>query len=793
MKSFEKFLFLSIILAIGLFDFWTIRSSDAVWHLGSKQTDYYNQLIDGWQSGHLSLKVAVPEALLKLKDPYDPTLRPPGLALHDASFYRGKYYLYFGVTPVGIMLPFRLITGMDMPLSLAVWCFVYTGYLLSVVLLLKLRKTYFKNSSLFITSLSLVSLGLVSLGPVLLRRPQFWELTIAAGYACMMFSFLFYFKYLLDYKKVTALSLASLGLSLAIASRPTYLVALPVLFIPLFDKSFYHVNTLRKYVIYLGVPLVTVGLLVAYHNYLRFDNPFEFGQRYQLSSDYESKITHFSFSYVGFNAWRYFLSGADFSHYFPFITPAHFLTKPKGMGGDDQVYGILVQMPFLLFFIYGLYDSIRRPFTELHRLIYTAFVVFCFQGLLICTFFGSISRYAAEITPALVLVSCIGLFLFEKRLIKSVKFFQNLALRSFILLVSLVSWLFVCLYSLSLNNYLAEKNPAGYETVSRLFNVIPGTVDLFLKEKPYSYSLTLTLKPYTTVKKETIVEIKTKHEIERVFISYLDKNHIQLGFKKEGGPDILSKPILLSAETPHTLNLILGRFLYPATHPFYHALSPRAASLISKLVMLSWDNTPELKAYRRFEIAPLSDVKVLANKKTQETKDLASCEIIQVEKNYVTRDYLKSLVNEDEKLTPVSRFSLEVTFDQLKQGITEPLMSFGEPNQGDILGVRLNEDATVCFVYRHKGDRLEYSPSIRVDRSIPHSVEFELPWLKPYPGRHLENRADLQLTLDHTWTWKENTVGFAVEPESITLGENTIDTDTSIPRFSGTIRCFDQN
>jgi len=32
-----------------------------------------------------------------------------------------------------------------------------------------------------------------------------------------------------------------------------------------------------------------------------------------------------------------------------------------------------------------------------------------------------------------------------------------------------------------------------------------------------------------------------------------------------------------------------------------------------------------------------------------------------------------------------------------------------------------------------------------------------------------------------------------VEPESITLGENTIDTDTSIPRFSGTIRCFDQN
>lgn len=37
------------------------------------------------------MKVEVPAALLALKNPYDPAERPPGLGLHDASYYQGKY------------------------------------------------------------------------------------------------------------------------------------------------------------------------------------------------------------------------------------------------------------------------------------------------------------------------------------------------------------------------------------------------------------------------------------------------------------------------------------------------------------------------------------------------------------------------------------------------------------------------------------------------------------------------------------------------------------------------------
>src|SRR5688500_20297247 len=55
------------------------------------------------------------------------------LSLHDAlPIYRGKYYLYFGAAPMVVtMLPFRLITGVDLPLPAALLVFTYGGFLRS--------------------------------------------------------------------------------------------------------------------------------------------------------------------------------------------------------------------------------------------------------------------------------------------------------------------------------------------------------------------------------------------------------------------------------------------------------------------------------------------------------------------------------------------------------------------------------------------------------------------------------------------------------------------------------------
>ena len=95
----ERGLLLAAWLAVAWFHVWTVRLTDEpLWPEG-EQRDYFNLLIDGWLDGQLHMKVEVPEELRRLPDPYDPAQRRPGLGLHDASFYRGKYYVYFGVAP----------------------------------------------------------------------------------------------------------------------------------------------------------------------------------------------------------------------------------------------------------------------------------------------------------------------------------------------------------------------------------------------------------------------------------------------------------------------------------------------------------------------------------------------------------------------------------------------------------------------------------------------------------------------------------------------------------------------
>lgn len=59
---------------------------------------YYNLLVQGFRTGRLSLKKEVPPGFAQLVNPYDPVANGP-FQLLDLSYYRGKLYLYQGVTP----------------------------------------------------------------------------------------------------------------------------------------------------------------------------------------------------------------------------------------------------------------------------------------------------------------------------------------------------------------------------------------------------------------------------------------------------------------------------------------------------------------------------------------------------------------------------------------------------------------------------------------------------------------------------------------------------------------------
>jgi hypothetical protein len=69
--------------------------------------NYYNLLVRGFRAGQLSLRKEVPPGFAQLADPYDPIenahYRSGPHSILDLSYYKGKFYLYFGVTPAVLL------------------------------------------------------------------------------------------------------------------------------------------------------------------------------------------------------------------------------------------------------------------------------------------------------------------------------------------------------------------------------------------------------------------------------------------------------------------------------------------------------------------------------------------------------------------------------------------------------------------------------------------------------------------------------------------------------------------
>ena len=107
---------LPLIVAAGLlfgFYLWT-ASAGLPLGFGEAQDRHYNLLTRALLQGHLHIDVEPRPELFELTEPYRPGRNAP-FRYHDASLYRGRYYLYFGVVPVLVAFgPWRLV-GLGRP------------------------------------------------------------------------------------------------------------------------------------------------------------------------------------------------------------------------------------------------------------------------------------------------------------------------------------------------------------------------------------------------------------------------------------------------------------------------------------------------------------------------------------------------------------------------------------------------------------------------------------------------------------------------------------------------------
>jgi tetratricopeptide (TPR) repeat protein len=385
----------------------------------SSADDYYNLLVQGFSGGQLSVKREAPPWLAQVADPYNLPTSTDFSVVNDLSYYKGKLYLYFGVTPAVVLFwPYETLTGRYLPQQDAAVIFCSVGFLVSVGLLLALRRRYFAEVSAGVVMACTLPLGMATLVPAMFSgNCGVYEVAISCGYMLTMLALAAIWKALREpQKRLGWMAAASAAYGLAVGARPSLLFGAVILLVPVLQAWRERRQIWAPLAAATG-PIVLIGLGLMLYNALRFDNPFEFGQHYQLNGQQMVTAQFFSLHYLWFNFRVYFLEPAHWSVRFPFVHRTVVSPLPPGHGAVEEALGILTNIPLV-------WLALAVPLAWRNRSGQLASVLrwFVMAGAL---FFGSCAltlgfywwvgiRYAVDFLPALVLLAAVGIFGLER-------------------------------------------------------------------------------------------------------------------------------------------------------------------------------------------------------------------------------------------------------------------------------------------------------------------------------------------------------------------------------------------
>ena len=799
----ERCAALTVCLLVGWFYVWTAASSDGLAARVGPKRDYYNLLLDGWLEGHLHMKVAVPEALLRLSDPYDPAVRPPGLGLHDASFHRGRYYLYFGAAPVvTLLLPYRLVTGSDLSEAAAVLLFGFAGFLVAFALWWSVRGRYFPDTGPLVTLLAGGVLGLASLGPVLLRRPHLWELPIAAG-SCFALLALFALWRALHAAPSAGPGLvpraragwaagAGLGLGLAIASRPTYLIASPFLVVPFLVWWRRERRLPWPEAAAALAPLALIGLAMAWHNQARFGDPLQFGQAYQFSMDYESRMAHFRAGHAPFNLWRYFLSPASWSWEFPFIRPADLPPKPPGFGGHDDAFGLLVNLPVAWLALAAPFALWRRDAAARSRLaawLGAAAVLFAAMAGTLVLFFGSLARYQSDFTPPLMLLAAVGILVLERWLregrCRQLRWPVRLAWGG----VAVFSCGFALLASIQLNGFLLQRNPDAYRQVETRLNGVAGLLERVLGRRHGPLEMDVWIRPEMPGTRHRLVTAGHGPTVDRLEVVHEAEGRVVFEVTSAGGLTFRSLPVRPDPDSPQRLRLSIGSLLPPPNHALWGPATGEERLAARHALTLDLAGTRLIEAFPWFAAAPGPvTIGVYAAEEGPLRFSGAATAMTRDEPGLpaLARAAGDHVRREQSRWSPDGTVRLRLRLPPVGAGLMHPLVVTGEPGHGDMIGLQHESPGRIRVGWDHWGSsRGRRSATVEVDPGVAHDVALTLvaPVFVPGAGERVTGR--LQVVVDGRLVWEESGEFFNVPPWQRAVGRNPIGGTSCSAAFGG--------
>lgn len=460
-------------------------------------TRYYTQLADAFRNGQLHVDADPGEALLAAEDPYSTTSRPAfNDEIWDMSLYKGKLYLYWGPVPALLITPIQFITNAKITDMYLVY-FFYCGLLVfNSLIILKLWRLFFANIPIWNVILSIFVIGFIL--PVLwsLNRPEVYQAAIGAGQFFLMGGIYFIVSAFEDGSTIKKGSLFWAGLFWVCSVGSRAMNVLPIVFMVLLImlwilksnakpiKWTKYVQTLTA----LFIPLVAGAFAIGWYNWARFDSPFEFGLRYQITIHNLNQLMGQTFQADYFlpNLYVYVFQPFEFISKFPFIQPitiAGFfekinMTAPK-IYFSGRMTGFLIYGPFLalalLPFFSKTMSTINKDHTspepQLILFMYLLAASFTVNFISLLFFFFGQLRYSVDIISQLTLLAILGYWgivcLYKSKKCLWSKIFVHLA---HLLLVITIAASILLAFS-SETNRMEKLNPLLMEKLDSFFTL----------------------------------------------------------------------------------------------------------------------------------------------------------------------------------------------------------------------------------------------------------------------------------------------------------------------------------
>ncbi|RIY24857.1 hypothetical protein CJI50_00295, partial [Bifidobacteriaceae bacterium NR021] len=268
----------------------------------------YTKQLEAWKNNSLSFITKPPQELINSTNPYSigerNLLGSKGVySLFDTVLYEGKYYSYFGITPLILCyLPFNLVFSHSVPSALLVGTMLALACIPTLFALLREIVTFFNIRANYLLMLFCAAALPFSC------LTFYLQVSSCVYYLPLLSSLLFGSLFVYFALKATRLrnsqsqyiyfAFAGISLVLQCGSRPNACIPVIALVAPIFIAIlFSNLRSLCNKIIAAScflTPVIFGTAALLFYNYLRFGSLFNFGNNYQLTA-YDVRYQHITF------------------------------------------------------------------------------------------------------------------------------------------------------------------------------------------------------------------------------------------------------------------------------------------------------------------------------------------------------------------------------------------------------------------------------------------------------------------------------------------------------------------